>query len=138
MNKQINEEKLEAVVFTTMNINVPQKDPDTVPYIIEAKENAQKLKLRYIETLCREEELSIVPNNLDQWIHDHKELNNIISLTTYGQELIRRSKFMSQGEGILVLWREIAWKDNHLNKKFKLSANVIIKAESRILDTLKN
>ncbi|MBA1335103.1 MAG: hypothetical protein HPY66_0725 [Firmicutes bacterium] len=36
------EGKLEAIVFTTMNSNVPPKDPDTVPYIIEAKEKAQK------------------------------------------------------------------------------------------------
>lgn len=32
---------IEAVVFTTMNFNVPPRDPETVPFIKDAKEKAQ-------------------------------------------------------------------------------------------------
>jgi len=32
---------IEAIVFTSMNFNVPPKDPETVPFIKEAKEKAQ-------------------------------------------------------------------------------------------------
>ncbi len=41
-SKIINAGKLEAIVYTTMNSNVPPKDPDTVPYLIGLKEKAQK------------------------------------------------------------------------------------------------
>ena len=30
-----------------------------------------------------------------------------LTVATYAHELIRRSKFASQGEGVLVLWREL-------------------------------
>ena len=102
----------------------------------KARLNAEKLKARYIETLAREAELTSVPSNIEDWIPENPELSRDISLTTYAQELIRRSKFTSQGEAILALWREIAWKDNRLDKKFKLSTKAIIHAESRILEKL--
>jgi len=102
----------------------------------EAKLKAERLKTRYIEALWRESELSSVPSNIEDWISMNSVLSHDISLTTYANELIRRSKFASQGEAILVLWREIAWKDNRLDRKFKLSANAIIDAESRILKKL--
>ena len=103
----------------------------------KARLNAEKLKARYIETLAREAELPSVPSNIEEWIPKNPELSRDISLATYAQELIRRSKFTSQGEAILVLWREIAWKDNHLDKNFKLSNKTILEAESRILKSLK-
>jgi len=103
----------------------------------KARANAQKLKIRYIETLARNAELSGVPSNIEEWIPTNPELSYDISMAAYAQELIRRSKFASQGEGILALWREIAWKDNRLDKSFKLSAKTIIEAESRILMKLK-
>jgi len=102
----------------------------------KARLRAEKLKARYIEKLDREAELPSVPSNIEEWIPENPELSRDISLATYAQELIRRSKFTSQGEAILALWREIAWKDNHLDKKFKLSAKAIIHAESRILEKL--
>lgn len=37
-DQKVDDGKLEAIVFTTMNSNVIPKDPDTVPYIIEARE----------------------------------------------------------------------------------------------------
>ena len=37
----INEGNMEAIVFTTMNSNIPYQDPDTAPYMIQLKEKAQ-------------------------------------------------------------------------------------------------
>lgn len=42
---KVKDTKAEAIIFTTMNSNIPAKadmNPDTVPYIKEAKEKAQK------------------------------------------------------------------------------------------------
>ena len=103
----------------------------------KARQNAQKLKARYIESLAREAELSSVPSNIEEWIPKNPEISYNLSMATYARELIRRSKFASQGEGNLALWREIAWKDNRLDKTFKLSAKAIIDAESRILKKLR-
>ena len=55
-----------------------------------------------------------------------------VSLATYGRELIRRSEFASSGEGVLVLWREFAWANGKLNKKFVLAAAQILEAEAQI------
>ncbi len=104
----------------------------------KAKEEAQRLKARYIENLFQETDIHQIPSNIEEWISKYPELDKKISLATYGRELIRRSKFTSQGVGILVLWREIAWKDNHLDRNFKLSVKAIIEAESEILEKLKN
>lgn len=40
--KTIKSSEIEAIILATMNSNVPQRDPETVPYIIEAKKNAQE------------------------------------------------------------------------------------------------
>jgi hypothetical protein len=45
--------------------------------------------------------------------------------------LERRSRFASQGEGALVLWREIAWKEGGGPKpKFRLKTDEILNAEA--------
>ncbi len=62
-------------------------------------------------------------------------LGRAVSYAMYGRELLRRSKFASQGEGVLVLWREIAWTpgpNGILNKRFTLSADAILQAEAHI------
>lgn len=38
----IKDGKIETIILTTISSNVPPKDPETVPYIIEAKEKAQR------------------------------------------------------------------------------------------------
>ncbi|MFX1274969.1 MAG: hypothetical protein ACFFBP_22165 [Promethearchaeota archaeon] len=102
----------------------------------KAIENAQKLKIRYLEQLCRDEKLNDITLNLGDWIQNNPDLYYDIALATYAKELIRRSKYASQGEGILALWREIAWKNNRLDPKFKLKVEKIIAAESKIINIL--
>jgi beta-lactamase regulating signal transducer with metallopeptidase domain len=46
---------LEALVLTTMNSNVPPKDPETVPYIMDAKAKAQKEKNPKIKKMLQEQ-----------------------------------------------------------------------------------
>ncbi len=104
----------------------------------KAKESAQNLKIRYLEQLCRDEKIDEVPPNLGDWIQANPNIHYDIALATYAKELIRRSQFASQGEGILALWREIAWKNNRLDPKFNLKANSIIKAESNVIHALKS
>lgn len=60
-----------------------------------------------------------------------------VSFAAYGRELIRRASFASQGEGILVLWREIVWTGGKLNKKFVLTSARILEAETNLASQIK-
>lgn len=42
LEKKILNSQIEAIILATMNSNVPPKDPETVPYIMEAKKKAQE------------------------------------------------------------------------------------------------
>ena len=60
-----------------------------------------------------------------------------LAWATYGRELLRRTEFASQGIGVLVLWREIAWDaKGQISPKFRLSPERIIAAERRLIDRL--
>ena len=58
-------------------------------------------------------------------------------MTTYRNELIRRTRFASQGEGVLVLWRELAWEGTAPKKGFKLTTEDILNAEKTIIEQMK-
>jgi hypothetical protein len=88
----------------------------------KARAEALELKRNYLRSLGAEKALN------------DKALAQDVSMACYAHELLRRSKFAGQGEGVLVLWREIAWDaSGRPNKKFKLTADAILKAEARLL-----
>ncbi|MFX0103199.1 MAG: hypothetical protein ACFFCS_26780 [Candidatus Hodarchaeota archaeon] len=101
-------------------------------------ENAEKLKARYIQGLCKEIDAKEIEADPKKWIDENDDLVYQISLATYAKEMIRRSKFYSQGEGILVLWREIAWVDGRKDPRFKLTARMVLEAEDEILKRLES
>jgi hypothetical protein len=105
----------------------------------KSKSTAKQLKVLYIKSLVQELNLDQPISDTEGWINKQDELLDDISLVTYAHELIRRSKFASTGEAVLVLWREIAWEEGkRLNKKFRLNANKIIQAQDRIISALQN
>ena len=61
-----------------------------------------------------------------------------VSFVAYGRELIRRSQFASQGEGVLVLWREIAWAGGKPSKKFALTADRIREAQENLIARIRS
>jgi hypothetical protein len=105
----------------------------------KSKKAANQLKILYIKSLIQEINLEQPLLDIEGWIEKQSGLSYDISLATYGHELIRRSKFTSTGEAVLVLWREIAWEDGkRLNKKFRLDAKKIIQAQDRIIAALES
>lgn len=59
-----------------------------------------------------------------------------LSIATWGAELVRRSQFASQGEAVLALWREFAWKDSNPIRDFTITATLILKAEQAIVQRI--
>lgn len=101
----------------------------------KTRESALQLKHLYLELLAEEAALALLPLELEGLLRE-PGLSANISLAAYANELIRRSKFASQGEGVLVLWREIAWEENKPKKDFYLLASDIIASEEVILDRM--
>ena len=101
-----------------------------------ARKAAYELKSVYLTVLSEELELPMIRPEIDQLLND-KEIYPAIALAAYGYELIRRTEFASQGEGILALWREIAWDGNAPRKKFAMKAADVLDAERKIIEKMK-
>ena len=56
-----------------------------------------------------------------------------VAMATWGFELVRRSRFVSQGEAVLALWREFAWQGTSPKRKFKITAAAILSAEKKLI-----
>ena len=98
---------------------------------------ARALKLIWLKSLATDLELAYFDNEIDEFLEKSAALSEQIALGTYAQELIKRTKFASQGEGVLVLWREISKNpDGSKKNKFVLSAQAVLKAEHAVKDAL--
>lgn len=103
----------------------------------KAKQRAQQMKDLYLSSLIAESGAALTAAGRQALLSD-PNLADDISFATYGRELVRRSQFASQGEGVLVLWREIAWDHRSKVKKgFALSAKRILDAETALVARLK-
>jgi hypothetical protein len=102
----------------------------------KASARARELKDLYLSALAQELAIPLSPTEREALI-THPTLAEAVTYATYGKELIRRSQFASQGEGILVLWREIAWEKGRLKKKFSLSADRILASEAALVAHLR-
>lgn len=103
----------------------------------KARRDASRLKRLLLESLGAALGDRVPTSVLDALLSD-RELAEDISYATYARELLRRAEFASQGEGVLVLWREIAWTpEGRPKKKFKLSADRALQAEAAIVRALR-
>ncbi len=98
----------------------------------KARREAEQLKTVYLQGLAQSLGRNLPQPRLEE-LAAAQEHQRQVSLATYGNELVRRTRFASQGEGILVLWREIAWKDNHPIKDFRLQADEMLQAQEHLL-----
>ena len=102
----------------------------------KAAQKARQMKELYLSALASETGTTLPYPALDALLSD-PTLAEEIAWATYGREIVRRSQFASQGEGVLVLWREIAWdKRGKIRKNFALSAERILRAEAAIIARL--
>jgi len=102
----------------------------------KTRKSAYKLKKLYLNSLASENELALIDREITELLIC-KGISKSISLATYANELIRRSKYASQGEGILLLWREIAWNNGKPNIKYRLNVQSILDAQRDILGRMK-
>lgn len=108
------------------------KNPDK-----KARQKSRQMKDLYLSALAAELGVPLSYPEIEKLIAD-PALAQDIAFATYGCELLRRSRFASQGEGVLVLWREIAWDARgKIKKGFALSAERTLRAEATISNRLK-
>ena len=102
----------------------------------KARQRAHQMKDLYLASLAAEAGVSPSPAAREALLSDPKSADDL-AFATYGRELLRRSQFASQGEGVLVLWREIAWdQKGKVKKGFTLSAERILQAEAALVERL--
>jgi hypothetical protein len=119
-------------VYWIESKHLRRRDPDK-----KARSVAHQLKVLYLRGLAVELELPLLEAELEGFATKQKDLRPQLALATYASELQRRSRFASQGEGSLALWREIAWKEGGGPKpKFRLKVEEILKAETALKERL--
>jgi hypothetical protein len=96
---------------------------------------ALELKRIYLGNLAAEGRVSNAGAAVDRLLGS-SELAIDIALATWGAELLRRTEFVSQGEAVLALWRQFAWKNGAPNPKFQLTAFKLVEAEHKIVASL--
>jgi hypothetical protein len=95
-------------------------------------QTARDLKKIYLVDLLAEQARDVSDTAVERLLAD-RDLAEKISLATWGTELLRRSKYASQGEAVLALWREFAWKNGTAKRKFKIQARDLSNAEQTII-----
>ena len=107
--------------------------PNLVPRTPSKRDfkTAAELKQLYLHQLAADCEITnseVIRKTLSE-----PSLSTELSMATWGAELVRRSQFASQGEAVLALWREFAWKDKNPIRDFKITAKLILAAEQTIV-----
>ena len=96
---------------------------------------AAELKQLYLQRLATDCQITDSSEVITKVLAD-TNLRVELSMATWGAELVRRSQFASQGEAVLALWREFAWKDNNPIRDFSITAALILNAEQAISQRL--
>jgi hypothetical protein len=102
----------------------------------KARATAMELKRLYLQELARDTGVSVNPERGAELTFGQSPLTRELALAAYAKELIRRTEFMTQGEGVYALWREFAWKDGHPDRGFRLTAKAIAQAQNNLLAAL--
>ena len=95
------------------------------------RQNAHGLKRLFLEKLTADLGYPL-EEPLKKAVFADRHVSLELSCATYADQLIRRTEYASQGCAVLVLWRDVAWKDNKPRKKFELTATRILEAEQTL------
>ena len=103
------------------------RDPDR-----KARAAAVDLERNYLRHLAEATGVAPSPAALDALTGDRSR-EVPLALATYAPELLRRTRFASQGEGVLALWRTIS-RDakGRRNRKFHLTAGAALAADATV------
>ncbi len=103
----------------------------------KAKATALELTGIYVKKLAVEMGIADADGKV-RAVLANPDLQEHLAAAAWGNELLRRSEFASQGEGVLALWRGFAWKNGSPMRKFKLKADAICSAEKAVCEALMN
>lgn len=98
---------------------------------------ARKLKVNALETLALSLELPLLASELEQFVASHPELERDIATVAWAVEILRRGQFRGQGEPVLALWREMAWKEGRPDRRFEPTPELVLSAEAKIAGVLR-
>ncbi len=101
-----------------------------------ARETAVELKRIYLRELAQDTDLEVNHCVVEELADAGAPLARNAAMATYAKELIRRTEFVTQGEGVYALWREFAWVDGHPDRRFRLTAKAVEQAQASIINAL--
>lgn len=88
-------------IYWIRNKHLRVRNPDK-----KAIGEARQLKMLYLKTLAEEAGYPLTDAEVEKFYGARRDLWPAVSVASYLRELDRRSKFASQGEGVLALFRE--------------------------------
>jgi hypothetical protein len=102
------------------------------------KRRAQTMRINALMNLAARHRLSVRAGVIEDTLRD-RPIFEAASLVAYGCDLLQREKGIANGPAVLALWRGFAWNESGSPKQgFRLKAELIIDAESRLLELLRN
>lgn len=88
-------------IYWIRNKHLHVRNPDK-----KAMSEGRALKMLYLKNLAEEAGYPLTDAEVEKFYAARRDLWPAVSVATYLRELDRRSKFASQGEGVLALFRE--------------------------------
>lgn len=115
-----------------------RSSPDLVPRSPTKKDvqTAKELKRLYLSDLALEAD-DEHPTAAVARVVELCALHEQVALCTWTAELMRRMQFASQGQAVLALWREFAWKDGAPKRRFQLQPAAVLAAEKEVIAALR-
>lgn len=99
------------------------------------KARARTIKIYALQQLARERNTNLDRQRAEQFI-DSPDSAMEASLIAYGQQLVARTRGISEGAAVLALWREIAWDKTAPKKNFQLDPEHILSAQESLAKRL--
>ena len=101
------------------------------------KRRAQKMRGNALLNLAAEHALAPTEERIAQMLNDRQVFEDA-SLVAYGLDLRQREKGIANGPAVLALWRGFAWNESGSPKRnYRLQANLIVEAESRLHERMR-
>lgn len=102
------------------------------------KRRAQTMRINVLMNLAAQHRLGIGEEAIHELLKGRQVLEDA-SLVAYGYDLLQREKGIANGPAVLALWRGFAWNESGSPKQgFRLKAETIVAAESRLVDLLRS
>jgi hypothetical protein len=98
----------------------------------KAQAEAEELQALYVRGLAAEMGLVLSDAERHAFVRDARGIRRELALATYVHELERRTAFASQGAGVLVLWRAVAWENGNPRRGFSLTVKQALAAEGAV------